>query len=98
MDFALASNFLMHPERFAQRFRDVLPRFHDIPANPRQISWIVQQFDIRFEANSSRFSPLVQALLQHFRVESQWILHLPATLNVSREVYPAFLRHFVTLS
>ena len=84
----------MYPERFTQRYCDFLPRFHDIPADSRQLSWVLQQFDICFEANSSRFSSLVQALGHHLREQSQWILHLPAILNAFRRFTHRF-RHIL---
>ena len=84
----------MYPERFTERFRVILPRFHDIPADSRQLSWVLQQFDICFEANSSRFSSLVQALGHHLREQSQWILHLPAILNAFRRFTHRF-RHIL---
>ena len=89
--FCTCQQLSMHSKRFAQRFRAILPRFHDIPADTKQC-------DIRFEANSSRFSPLLQALVQHARVQSRWILHLPSSLNVFKRVYPAFSPHFETFS
>ena len=88
--FCTCQQLWMYPERFTQRFCDILSRFHDIPADSRQISWVLQQFDHRFEANSSRFSPLVQALLQHFWVQFQCLWHRPAILNALQEFTKRF--------
>ena len=92
--FCTCQQLWMYPERFTQRFCDILSRFHDIPADSRQLSWVLQQFDHRFETNSSRLSPLVQALLQHFWVQFQCLWHRPAILNALQRRLPSVFTTF----